>query len=87
MADNAGKSVAQVVGAAGHLAVGIFYLAVGLVVPGPVIPFFWAIWLLLAVLLLRHRHDPRWALGIPVVAAVALVVAVSVGEAVFGWTA
>jgi hypothetical protein len=82
-----GRTLAQVVGMAAHLAVGVFYLAIGLVVPGLVIPFFWAFWILLAVLAVKHRHDPRWVLATPVVAAVALFVAVSVGEAVFGWTA
>lgn len=82
-----GRSVALVVGIAAHLAVGIFYLAVGLVVPGLVIPFFWAFWILLAVLLVKHRDDPRWVLATPVVAAVVLFGAVSLGEAVFGWTA
>ncbi len=75
------------VGIAAHLAVGIFYLAVGLVVPGLVIPFFWAFWIFLAVVLVRHRDDPRWVLAVPVVAAVVLFAAVSLGEAVFGWTA
>ncbi len=82
-----GTTLAQVVGMAAHLAVGVFYLAIGLVVPGLVIPFFWAFWILLAVLAVKHRHDARWVLATPVVAAVALFVAVSVGEAVFGWTA
>jgi len=82
-----GGTAAQVVGLAGHLVVGVFYLAVGLVVPGAVIPFFWAFWILLAVLAVRHRHDPRWLLATPVVAIFALLVAVSLGEAVFGWTA
>ena len=51
------------------------------------IPFFWAFWVLLAVLAVKHRHDPRWVLATPVVAMFALLAAVSIGEAVFGWTA
>ncbi|MEA2901074.1 MAG: hypothetical protein QOH36_961 [Actinomycetota bacterium] len=82
-----GRTAAQVVGFAGHLVVGIFYLAVGLVVPGAVIPLFWAFWVLLAVLTVKHRHDPRWVLATPVVAIFALLAAVALGEAVFGWTA
>lgn len=82
-----GRTAAQVVGFAGHLVVGIFYLAVGLVVPGAVIPLFWAFWVLLAVLAVTHRHDPRWVLATPVVAIFALLAAVALGEAVFGWTA
>lgn len=81
------RAVAQVVGVAAHLAVGVFYLAVGLVVPGPVIPFFWAFWIFLAVLLARHRDDPRWVLAVPAVAAAVLFAGVALGEAVFGWTA
>ncbi len=87
MGNRGGRTLAQVVGMAGHLAVGVLYLAVGLVVPGLVIPFFWAFWILLAVLAVRHRDDPRWVLATPVVAAVVLAAAVSLGEAVFGWTA
>jgi hypothetical protein len=82
-----GRIIAMVVGIAGHLVVGIFYLAIGLVVPGLVIPFFWTFWILLLVVAIRHRHDPRWVLGMPLVAAAALFAAVSIGEAVFGWTA
>lgn len=81
------RTAAQVCGLAGHLAVGVFYLAVGLVVPAPAIPFFWAFWIFLAVMAVKHRHDPRWVVATPVVAAVALFGAVSLGEALFGWTA
>lgn len=87
MGTEGGRTLAQVVGFAGHLVVGVFYLAVGLVVPGLVIPFFWAFWILLAVLAVRHRDDARWLLATPVVAIFALLGAVSLGEAVFGWTA
>ncbi len=82
-----GRTVALVVGIAAHLAVGVFYLAAGLVVPWPALPFFWAFWILLLVLAVRHRHRPAWVLATPVVAAVAILAAVSLGEAVFGWTA
>jgi hypothetical protein len=84
---SAGRTVALVVGIAAHLAVGVFYLAVGLVVPGLAIPFFWAFWIFLAVLLVRCRDNSAWVLATPVVAAVVLFVAVSIGESVFGWTA
>jgi hypothetical protein len=81
------RTVAFVVGLAGHLAVGVFYLAVGLVVPGLAIPFFWAFWILLLVLAVKRRDNPVWVLLTPVVAAAVVLAAVSVGEAVFGWTA
>ena len=64
------RTVALVVGVAAHLAVGIFYLAIGLVVPGVAIPFFWAFWIFLLVVTVKHRHDPRWVLAVPVVAAI-----------------
>lgn len=82
-----GRTVALVVGIATHLVVGIFYSAVGLVVPGLAIPFFWGFWILLLVVMVRHRDSPGWVLATPVVAAAALLAAVSLGEAVFGWTA
>jgi hypothetical protein len=81
------RTAALIVGVAGHLVVGVFYLAVGLVVPGLAIPFFWGFWILLLVLAIPHRDSPRWVLATPVVAATALFGAVSLGEAVFGWTA
>lgn len=81
------RIVAVVVGFAAHLAVGVFYLAAGLVVPGLAIPFFWAFWIFLLVLAIRHRRQPVWVLAIPVVAVVAILAAVSLGEALFGWTA
>ena len=56
---------------------GVFYLAAGLVVPGLAIPFFWAFWIFLLVMAVRHRHRPGWVLATPVVAAVALLAAVS----------
>ena len=81
------RTVAFVVGIVAHVAVGIFYLAVGLVVPGLVIPFFWAFWIFLLIMAVRKRHRPVWVLASPVVAAIAIIAAVSLGEAVFGWTA
>jgi hypothetical protein len=81
------RTVALVIGLAGHLAVGVFYLAIGLVVPGLAIPFFWAFWILLLVLAVKRRDNPVWVLLTPVVAAAVVFAAVSVGEAVFGWTA
>ncbi len=81
------RTVAFVVGIVAHLGVGVLYLAVGLVVPGLAIPFFWAFWILLLVMAVRRRENPGWVLATPVVAAAALLAAVSLGEAVFGWTA
>ena len=85
--DSVGRTVAFVVAVAAHLVVGVFYLAIGLVVPGLAIPFFWGFWILLLVLMVRHRHSPAWVLATPVVAAAPLFGAVSLGEALFGWTA
>jgi hypothetical protein len=81
------RTVAVVVGIAAHLAVGFFYLVAGLVVPWPALLLFWAFWIFLLVMAVRHRDRPGWVLATPVVAAVALLAAVSLGDALLGWTA
>ena len=80
-------TVAMVLGLAAHLVVGFFYLAAGLVVPGPWLFVLWAVWLLLLVLAIRRRQRPPWVLAIPVAAVVLLLVAVSLGERWLGWQA
>jgi len=86
-AASAWRTIALVVGIVAHLAVGIFYLAIGLVVPWPVIPLLWAVWVFLLVMAVKRRERPAWVLATPIVAAAILFTVVSVGEAVFGWTA
>lgn len=74
--------------AAAHLVVGFYYLAGGLVVPGAVLYPLWVLWLVLAAVLgvLAVRRS-WWTAAVPVVAAVVLVVTVTVGGQLLGWTA
>ncbi|MGY1734610.1 hypothetical protein [Geodermatophilus sp. SYSU D00684] len=71
-----------------HLVVGWFYLAGGLVVPGPVLVPLWLAWLAAAVLLVRLAVRRSWWTPVVPVAAALLFVAVLVaGERWLGWTA
>lgn len=71
-----------------HLAVGIFYLAAGLVAPLPAVIVFWVIWIALLVLgLWLLRRSPLWALLVPVAALVIFFAGITLGQIVFGWTA
>ncbi len=79
--------VAALAGAA-HLVVGFYYLAGGLVVPGAVLYPLWVLWVVLAAALVRLAlRRSWWTAAVPVVAAVVLVLTVTVGEQVLGWTA
>ena len=78
--------LAGVAGAA-HLGVGFYYLAGGLVVPGAVLYPLWALWLVLAAVLVRLAlRRSWWTAAVPVVAALVLVLTVTIGEQAFGWT-
>ncbi|MGY1605821.1 MULTISPECIES: hypothetical protein [unclassified Geodermatophilus] len=71
-----------------HLAVGWFYLAGGLVVPGAVLVPLWLLWLALAVWLVRlAARRSWWTPVVPVVAAAVFVLVLVVGERVLGWQA
>ena len=71
-----------------HLVVGYFYLAGGLVIPGPVLIPLWVLWLVLAAaLVVLAIRGSWWTLAIPIAAAVVFVLAIVVGEQVFGWQA
>ena len=87
-----GEKVAAVVGVVLHLAVGVFpYAASGLLVPLWAIAVLYGCWLALAVLLVRllrgDRRRPLLAPAVPVAALVVWFAVVTLGEAVFGWTA
>jgi hypothetical protein len=83
-----GPLVVAVLAAAAHLVVGVYYLAGGLVVPGPVLVPLWVLWIALAGWLVRLAlRRSWWTPAIPVLAATVLVLTVVVGEAAFGWTA
>jgi hypothetical protein len=71
-----------------HLVVGYFYLAGGLVIPGPVLIPLWIVWLLLAVWLVRLAvRRSWWTPAPPVIAAVLFVLVLVVGEQAFDWQA
>lgn len=53
-----------------HLAVGYFYVVVGLGVPGPFLFLLWATWGGLLVIGFQHRHDFRYLAAVPLVAAI-----------------
>jgi predicted neutral ceramidase superfamily lipid hydrolase len=84
----AGPLVLAGVAALAHLVVGWFYLAGGLVVPGPVLVPLWLVWLVLAVVLVRLAvRRSWWTPVVPVAAAVLFVVVLVAGEQWFGWRA
>ncbi|RBY86670.1 hypothetical protein DQ244_18495 [Blastococcus sp. TBT05-19] len=71
-----------------HLVVGYFYLAGGLVIPGPVLIALWLVWLVMAALLARWAlRGSWWTPVIPVAAAALLVLVLAVGDRVLGWQA
>jgi hypothetical protein len=84
----AGQIVVAVLAALVHQVVGWFYLAGGLVIPGAVLIPLWIFWLLLAgALVVLAVRGSWWTLAIPIVAAVVFVLALVVGDQVFGWQA
>jgi hypothetical protein len=69
-----------------HLAVGWFYLAGGLVIPGAVLVPLWLLWLGLAAWLARLAlRGSWWTPVVPVLAAAVFVLVLVVGEQVLGW--
>jgi hypothetical protein len=66
---NAARLAAYVIGFGLHLAAGWFYLAAGLVVPGPWLFLLWAVWIALLVLAIRRRASYWYVLATPFVAA------------------
>ena len=72
-----------------HVAVGVFpYGASGLVAPLPGLVVLGIIWIALLVVVLRWRPANPWMTLLAPAGAVAIWFAVlSLGEAVFGWTA
>jgi hypothetical protein len=70
----------------GHLVVGYFYLAGGLVVPGPVLIPLWLLWLVLAVVLVRLAvRRSWWTPAAPIAAAAVFVLVLVVGEQALDW--
>ncbi len=85
---SAGSVVLGVVGIVLYLGVGWVYLASGLVVPFPWVIGMWAVWVAGLPLLRRmFTTRPVWAWTVAAGAAVAWVLIVMAGGALFGWTA
>lgn len=76
------------IAAAGMLAVGVFYLASGLVAPVWAILILWIIWLALAWYGLRlARAGSYLVLVVPLVAGAIWYLVLTVGEQALGWQA
>ena len=85
---SAGVYVVAALAAAGHLVVGFFYLAGGLVIPGYVLFPLWAVWLALAGWLARLAVRRSWSTpAAPIAAALLFLVVITIGEQVLGWRA
>ncbi|MDQ3054118.1 MAG: hypothetical protein M3R66_09975 [Actinomycetota bacterium] len=87
--DNRGLRIAAaLIAAAGMLAVGVFYLASGLVAPVWAILILWIIWLALAWYGLRlARAGSYLVLVVPLVAGAIWYLVLTVGEQALGWQA
>jgi len=87
--DNRGLRIAAaLIAAAGMLAVGVFYLASGLVAPAWAILILWIIWLALAWYGLRlARAGSYFVLVVPLVAGAIWYLVLTVGEQALGWQA
>ncbi len=72
-----------------HVVVGlVFYVASGLVAPLYAIVVLWILWLvLLGALIMLWRRRSWWVLAVPAAAFALWFAILSLGEAVFGWTA
>lgn len=70
-----------------HLVVGFFYLMTGLLAPVPVAIALQIVWVVLLIVAIRARAEPKRVALVPVVAAVLWFAVLGIGSAVFGWTA
>jgi hypothetical protein len=81
----------RVVGAVGivlYLGAGFFYLASGLVVPGPWVFLLWAVWLLGWWPVIRlFMRNPVWVPAVGLGAFVFWWLFVTLGSWLFGWSA
>ncbi len=83
-----GPLVLAVAAGIAHLAVGLFYLASGLVAPLWAVVLLWTWWLVLAVVLVRlASRGSRTPPVVPLVAIGTWWLALTVGEQVLGWQA
>ncbi len=83
---SSGPLVVAVLSGLAHLAVGILYIAGGLVVPGVVLFALWAAWGGFAAWLV-HLAVRRswWTPVVPLLAGAVILVVITVGEQVLGW--
>ena len=83
----AGPRIAAVVALLAMVPVGFFYVASGLLVPGPWLFLLWVVFLVLVTVGVRlFRRRSYLVLGVPVVAAVVWFGTLTAGEAWLGWT-
>ena len=83
-----GATVLGIVGLIAYAATGILFIAGGLVVPGPWLFVLWAAWLVGVYLVIRlFRGQRPWTFLAAVGAVAFWWVYVTLGEAIFGWTA
>lgn len=80
--------VAAAGGIVAHVATAVLYAASGLVVPTAGLAVLWVAWLAMLLAAIRLRRSRPWlTLAVPVVSVAFWVLVLTVGEAVFGWTA
>ena len=83
-----GATILGVLGLLLYAGVGFLYLTSGLVVPMPWLAILWLIWLAGLYPLIRLFSTARaWTVVVPVVALAFWWAYLSLGEALFGWTA
>jgi hypothetical protein len=77
-----------VLGVLAYLGIGYFYLASGLMVPGPWLFILWAVWLAGAgLVIVAFRRRPGMTIMVAAAAAVFWYVFVQLGSWLLGWTA
>jgi hypothetical protein len=70
-----------------HLAVGVLYVASGLLAPFYAVVALWTWWLVLAWVLVRlGRRGSWWTPAVPVVAVGTWFLVLTLGERLLGWT-
>lgn len=62
--------LAQLIALALHVAIGYLYVVSGLVVPGVFLFSLWAAWGALLIVGFQHRHDVRYLIAVPMLAAI-----------------
>jgi hypothetical protein len=77
-----------IIGIVGYALTGVVYLSSGLVVPAPWLVVLWAIWLVgIYPLVVVFRTRRAWTLLVAVGACIIWWVYVTIGGALFDWTA